>query len=179
MLAWGRMVSTTFLTSVLQICNRLSIKDPSWLMSCIAFETGETFSPKIKNAAGSGAVGLIQFMPSTAASLGTSTEALAAMSAEDQLAFVELYFHRWAGRMSSLGDVYGVILWPGMVGKPDDFVVFREADPFHPKYYIQNKGLDFNKDGTITKKEIVSLIQKKLDKGMALASPIPQGVAMV
>lgn len=41
-------------------------------MAAMAFESGETFSPSIKNAAGSGAVGLIQFMPSTAKALGTS-----------------------------------------------------------------------------------------------------------
>lgn len=35
-------------------------------MACMAFETGETFSPNEPNKADSGAVGLIQFMPKVA-----------------------------------------------------------------------------------------------------------------
>ena len=38
-------------------------------MAVMSFETGGTFDPGIRNAAGSGATGLIQFMPSTAAGL--------------------------------------------------------------------------------------------------------------
>src|SRR6266702_791808 len=40
--------------------------DPSWLAEIISFETGHTFDPAIKNKTGSGATGLIQFMPNTA-----------------------------------------------------------------------------------------------------------------
>ena len=76
MLAWGTRVSPEFVESVRAICSYLAI-DPSWLMACMAFETAETFRADIRNAAGSGAVGLIQFMPTTAAALGTTTEFLA------------------------------------------------------------------------------------------------------
>jgi soluble lytic murein transglycosylase-like protein len=145
-IAWGAKVSAEFLARVRQIAGQLGI-DPSWLMACMAFESGETFSPSVRNAAGSGAVGLIQFMPSTAAALGTSTDALAAMSDVDQLLYVGKYFFGWAKRLHNLGDVYGVILWPGMVGKPDDYVLFDRADAAHPKRYAQNAGLDFNRDG--------------------------------
>jgi hypothetical protein len=58
-------------------------------MAAMAFETGGSFSPAVPNKAGSGAVGLIQFMPSTAKGLGTSTEALKKMSAVQQLDFVK------------------------------------------------------------------------------------------
>lgn len=136
-------------------------------MACMAFETGRTFSPSIRNAAGSGAVGLIQFMPTTCAALGVDVDQMAAMTDVGQLMYVEAYFKSWKGRMKSLGDVYGVILWPGMVGKPDDMVVFDRADPKHPKNYLQNKGLDFNGDGRITKAEVVSRVQTVLDQGLA------------
>lgn len=132
----------------------------------MAFETGETFRADIHNAAGSGAVGLIQFMPSTAAALGTTTSHLAMMPPEDQLSYVSAYFRPWSGKLRSLGDVYGAILWPQMIGMPDNGVVFDSADKFHPKLYLQNKGLDFNHDGVITKSEIVSIVQKKMDKGL-------------
>jgi soluble lytic murein transglycosylase-like protein len=36
-------------------------------MACMAWESGRSFRPDVKNMAGSGATGLIQFMPTTAA----------------------------------------------------------------------------------------------------------------
>lgn len=164
-LAWDKRVSPIFRARVIDIASKLRV-DPSWLMACMAFETGESFSPSIRNAAGSGAVGLIQFMPSTCAALGTSVEQIAALSAEDQLAYVEKYFKPWARKMADLADVYAVILWPSMIGKLPDSVIFDKADPKRPALYAQNKGLDFNKDGKITKAEIVSKVQAKLDKGL-------------
>lgn len=165
-LAWGAKVSPTFRGLVVGMCRRVVIEDPSWAMAVMAFETGETFSPTIRNAAGSGAIGLIQFMPSTAAALGVSMEDLARMSAESQLYCVEAYFKSWAGRLHSLGDVYGAVLWPGMIGKPDSAVVFDQADPVHPKLYLQNRGLDIDHDGKITKAEIVAKVQAKLTRGL-------------
>ena len=74
-LAWGRKVSQTFRDRVFWIGDELAI-DPDFLMACMAWESAETFRANIKNAAGSGATGLIQFMPSTARALGTTAEAL-------------------------------------------------------------------------------------------------------
>lgn len=70
MLAWGKKVSKPFRDRVLRMGAALQA-DPSHLMACMAFETGRTFDPAVRNAAGSGAVGLIQFMPATAQALGT------------------------------------------------------------------------------------------------------------
>lgn len=168
-LAWGAKVSPQFRSNVLAISGRLVV-DASDMMACMAFESGETFSPSIRNAAGSGAVGLIQFMPSTCASMGLTVDQMAALTAEQQLTFVERYFRPWSGRMHTLGDIYGAILWPGMIGKPDSAVIFDQADPNHPKLYVQNKGLDFNKDGKITKAEIVARVQKERDRGLQPAN---------
>lgn len=165
-LAWGSKVSDGFRTKVVQACQYLLIREPSWLMACMAFETGETFSPSIRNDAGSGAVGLIQFMPGTAAALGTDTDALSHMTAEQQLAYVRLYFEPWHARLKSLGDVYGAILWPGMIGKPYSAVIFEKGDPNRPKLYLQNKGLDADQDGHITKGEIIAKVEAKLVKGL-------------
>lgn len=164
MTAWGSKVSPQFLMKADSICAQLGI-ETDWLMSCIAFESGESFSPSIKNAAGSGAVGLIQFMPQTAALLGTSTEALAAMTAEDQLDYVARYFRHWTGKLNNLADVYMVILWPAAVGQSDYYVLFDRDDPDHPKRYVQNRGLDFNGDGKITKQEATAGVTAKLEKG--------------
>ena len=91
MLAWGNKVSLAFRNRVKDIAANLQT-DPNFLMACMAFESGETFSPSIKSKAGSGATGLIQFMPTTAQALGTTTQKLAAMSAVKQFDYIEKYF---------------------------------------------------------------------------------------
>jgi hypothetical protein len=159
-LAWGSKVSPQFARKVVAMSGTLGC-DPSHLMSAMAFETGETFSPRVRNPT-SGATGLIQFMPDTARALGTMTDALALMTAEQQLDFVAQYFRPYAGRLHSLSDVYMVILWPKAVGKPDDYVLFGGET----KQYAQNKGLDFNHDGTVTKAEAAAKVRAKLTKGM-------------
>jgi soluble lytic murein transglycosylase-like protein len=104
-IAWGKKVSSTFRERVLWIADDLGC-NPDYLMACMAWESAETFRPDIKNAAGSGATGLIQFMPSTAKGLGTTTAELAEMTSEDQLRFVYKYFEPYRGRLNNLGDVY-------------------------------------------------------------------------
>lgn len=164
-IAWGKKVSPEFKAKVLGIADELAI-DPNFLMAAMAFESGETFSPAIQNAAGSGAVGLIQFMPSTAVALGTSCQQLECMSAEAQLDYVARYFSAYKGKLHSVADVYMVILWPAGVGKPDDYVLFDKADAIHPKRYLQNRGLDINKEGRVTKAEAAAMVAAKLEKGL-------------
>ncbi len=149
-LAWGNRVSKTFRDKVRLIASRLGC-DASDLMSCMAWESGRTFSPAVVNKAGSGATGLIQFMPATAQALGTSTAALAKMTAEQQLDWVEKYFQPYKGKLADLSDLYMAILWPKAVGKPLEYVLWDKDS--RPTTYRQNAGLDINKDGEITKAE--------------------------
>ena len=158
-MSWGKSVSADFKERVRQIAVHLDI-DVDFLMACIAFESGETFSASIKNRA-SGATGLRQFMPATARRLGTTIDLLAAMSAEAQLEFVERYFQAYAGRLRTLADVYMAILWPHAVSQPDDFVLFSEPGIA----YRQNSHLDTNGDGRVTKLEAAALVNRKLVKG--------------
>ncbi len=160
-IAWGAKVSTEFKAKVVQICLELGI-DPSHLMACMAFETGETFRADIRNAAGSGATGLIQFMPSTASSLGTSTAALAAMTPVRQLDYVKKYFQSYSGRLNTLEDVYMAILYPAAIGKPADSTLFAGGT----KAYSQNSGFDKNSDNRITPAEVSALVRLKYAKGM-------------
>ena len=161
MLAWGALVSPQFRQRVSGVANNLGL-DASHLMACMAFETGRTFDPKIRNAAGSGAIGLIQFMPSTAQALGTSTAQLAAMSAVKQLDYVEKYFLSRKGKLKTLEDTYMAILWPAAIGKPLAHVLFRKFDIVNPKRYVLNAGLDYNKNGEITKDEASRRVQREL-----------------
>lgn len=161
-LCWGARVSPTFRSRVQWIAHDLGMPADD-LMACIAWESGETFSPAIKNGAGSGATGLIQFMPKTAISLGTTVEALAAMTAEDQLNFVYKYFRPFKGRLHNLGDVYMAILWPAGVGKDDSHVLWEKGKA--PTTYRQNAGLDSNRDERITRAECLGKIREKQARG--------------
>lgn len=162
-LAWGAKVSTEFKDRILWICKHLSI-DPNYLMACIAWESNETFSASVKNLAGSGATGLIQFMPNTAKALGTSVAQLAQMRPEDQLNYVYKYFLPYKKRLVSLSDVYMAILWPAAIGKAENQVLWAQSNK--PTTYRQNIGLDIDKDGIITKSEASFKVRDKLNKGL-------------
>lgn len=166
-LAWGRKVNNEFKQRLFEICRRYNWTNDhaSWLMSCIAFESAETFKPSVVNAAGSGAVGLIQFMPTTAQYLGTDSIELMGMTAVQQLDYVERYFKPYALRIRNLADMYMAILMPKYVGAPDDTVIFRAG-----VQYRQNAGLDADKDGAITKAEAAGKVREKLVKGLTLST---------
>lgn len=160
-IAWGAKVTPAFKSKVIKICKNLDVS-PDYLMSCMAFETGETFKPDIKNAAGSGAVGLIQFMPRTAKGLGTSIESLSKMSAVKQLDYVAKYFHKKKGKLKTLEDVYMAILYPAAIGQPSSHTLFSK----NTIVYEQNKGFDKDKDGKITLAEISGKVRAKYEKGL-------------
>ena len=159
-LVWGSKVSQVFKDRIIWTANDLGM-DPNHIMACIAFESAETFSASIKNAAGSGATGLIQFMPKTAKDLGTSVTALAKMTPEDQIKYVYRYFLPYKGRLKTLEDVYMAILWPRAIGKPATFPLFTGGVA-----YRQNAGLDTNKDGIVTKYEAAKKVREKFERGM-------------
>ncbi|MBC2768551.1 transglycosylase SLT domain-containing protein [Pusillimonas minor] len=171
-LAWGRKMSPACRDKVFSIADDL-VTEPDHIMAVIAFESAETFRPDIKNFAGSGATGLIQFMPATARGLGTSVEALAKMTVLEQLDWVHAYFRPYRGKMKTLSDVYMAVLWPKAVGKPEDYVLWTKATM--PTTYRQNAGLDANKDGLIKKNEAAAKVAAKLEAGR-LAPNLWEGV---
>jgi len=159
-LAWGAKVSPQFRERVRDIAADIGT-DPSGLMACMAFETGRTFSPSVRNPSSS-ATGLIQFMADTARDLGTTVDDLARMTAEDQLEYVHRYFKPFRGRLGSLGDCYMAILWPAAVGRPDDYVVFSSGKAA----YQANAALDIDKDGGVTKSECCAFVERMLSEGL-------------
>lgn len=161
-MAWGARVSPAFRARVRTMAARLGASADD-IMAAIAWESGRTFSPSVRNMAGSGATGLIQFMPATARALGTTTAALAAMTAERQLDYVERYFHPFAGKLRNLGDLYMAILWPAGVGKSDEFVLWKADE--RPTTYRQNAGLDIDGDRQITRGEALAKVQGLLEEG--------------
>lgn len=161
-LPWGARVSQTFRDRAAWVADALEVK-VEWLMAVMAFESAETFTASVQNPI-SRATGLIQFMPRTAAGMDTSVEELSQMTAEDQLNYVYRYLLPYKGRMKTMSDLYMAVLWPAAVGKPYDFVLFASAT--HPAAYAQNRGLDVDQDGRITKTEATAYVQRAFEKGM-------------
>jgi peptidoglycan hydrolase-like protein with peptidoglycan-binding domain len=110
----------------------------------------------------SGATGLIQFMPATARSLGTTTDELYRMTAVEQLDYVYKYFKMVGVKPGmDVGDLYMAVFMPAHVGKPDGTILGQNGDGgFSGKVYAQNKGLDRNRDGTITVADVKSAVQR-------------------
>lgn len=146
-----------FASAVTSLADELNIPMGA-ILAVMDFETGGTFSTNIRNAAGSGATGLIQFMPKTARSLGTTVEQLARMTRGQQMVYVRKYFKQFPQiKGGSVDDVYMSVLWPKAIGKPPGYPIFRKGT----KAYTQNAGLDTNKDGTVTKFEAAAKVRQR------------------
>lgn len=156
-------MSPAFRARVIEIAEEMGAV-PDHLMACMAFETGESFSPTVRNGAGSGAIGLIQFMPATLKGMGRTVEQLRVMTAEQQLEVVRDYFKPYRGRVGNLSSLYMAILWPAAVGSPEGSILWSQSQ--RPTTYRQNAGLDVDKDGVITKAEAAAKVQAKLTKGL-------------
>ena len=124
---------------------------PEWLMAVIYAESG--FDAGVYNHKGSGAVGLIQFMPSTALDLNTSSEKISRMNHLEQLDYVYQYLQRIKeshGPYNSLVDVYLGILYPKALNQDPCYTLFSKPS----RAYTQNSGLDENRDGRISVSDI-------------------------
>ena len=103
-------------------------------------------NPKAVNPNG-GATGLIQFMPRTARSLGTTTAELRNMSAVEQLDYVYKYYKSVGVRPGmDAGDLYMATFYPALLGKPNSTIISRKGE----KVYDANRVFDKDRDGVIT-----------------------------
>ena len=151
----------TFKAKVKQICSALGI-DPDWLMTVMYAES--RVNPAAYNAT-SGASGLIQFMPSTAQWLGTTTAALRSMTNVAQLDYVYLYFKNLgvSGKMKSVYDLYLATFFPAALGKADTWVM-QTSSLSAQTIAAQNQIIDLNKDGQITVGEFKEYVAGYLKK---------------
>lgn len=138
---------------VIKIANELGFL-PHWLMIVMNNESG--LNHRIENFGGSGATGLIQFMPATAKELGTTTTALKAMTNLQQLDYVKKYLtmYGYHKRVKDVADLYLSVFFPLALYRDDSFVFPKWASD-------ANKIFDVNKDGTLTKAEFKDYVNKK------------------
>lgn len=148
---------TVFEAKVRKVAELLKVQ-PEWLMAVMYSEC--RFDHDKYNLKGSGAVGLIQFMPATAKEMGTSTQAIANMSHEQQLDLVWRYLQAYRekyGDYESLTDLYLAVLYP----KARKFDQCYELYAKPSRAYEQNAGLDMDKDGRVTVSDIDQRMKEK------------------
>lgn len=167
-------LTPSFTAKAQEVSDRLGMKLPD-LLRIISFETGGTFDPAVKNRAGSGATGLIQFMPETAKALGTTTEALAKMTPEQQLDYVEKYLTPHKGKLGNIKDAYLAVLKPSALGGKATDPLFTQAGD--PTAYRQNAGLDKSGKGVVTVGDAVDAVMRTTGGGTAPATTTGQPTA--
>ena len=154
-------IDQDFATSIESLGNDLGV-DPMYLANTMYAES--RLDPSVKNMAGSGATGLIQFMPQTAANLGTTTDELSRMTPVEQMEYVRKYFsadNLGAGRLRDLQNdpsqhnVNMAVFLPSMIGKPVDTQIPQ-------KYWRQTGSIKTPADYTRSAEERVNAyIQSK------------------
>jgi hypothetical protein len=154
-------IDQDFASSIESLGNDLGV-DPMYLANTMYAES--TLNPSEKNKAGSKAMGLIQFMPRTAANLGTTTDELSRMTPVEQMEYVRRYFsadNLGAGRLRALRNdpsqhnVNMAVFLPSMIGKPVDTQIPQE-------YWRQNGSIRTPSDYTRSaEKRVNAYIQSK------------------
>lgn len=146
-----------FVAKTRHIADKLNIL-PEQLMAVMWFES--KLDSKAQNSI-SGATGLIQFMPRTAISLGTTTSDLLQMSNVEQLDYVYEYLKPYAGKMKTVEDVYLAVFYPVAIAKPDDYQLggYMVAS--------QNPIFDLNGDNKVKKHEVKQKFIAALPAGVA------------
>jgi hypothetical protein len=154
-------IDQDFAASIESLGNDLGV-DPMYLANTMYAES--RLDPSVKNMAGSGATGLIQFMPQTAANLGTTTDELSRMTPVEQMEYVRRYFsadNLGAGRLRDLQNdpsqhnVNMAVFLPSMISKPVDTQIPQE-------YWRQNGSIRTPADYTRSAEERVNAyIQSK------------------
>lgn len=120
-------------------------------------ETGG--NPQAKNPGG--AVGILQWIPSTAKALGTTAEEIGNMGVSEQLDILERHAQKyWKGRgIRNAADIYLLNATGGRVAHAGEAA------------YEGNKVWDVNKDGTLDKSDLATQLTKVWKRSFASDGP--------
>ncbi len=159
----GTQYGPEFLAKVKQIAQKINC-DYRDLIAVMDAESGI----QTNRWNGRTAVGLIQFTQVTCDEfkrvygLNVTKDQIARMSVLEQLDLVDKYFQmtlnanpRLKGKKISRGDLYALVFLPG---RSEREILCTRDEREHPEYYRQNRGLDLNKDGKITKSELAQRV---------------------
>ncbi len=142
-----------FWTELQLVAERLETQ-PAWLLNVMAIES--MFNPSARNSQpGQTATGLLQFIETTAQSMGTTTAAIRRMNPVEQLNLVERYLTPFRGRLNNMADVY-MAVFRGFIleGENSSVVAPLDNSKKEQRIYSLNRWLDLNGDAKITKGEL-------------------------
>lgn len=139
-----------------------------WLVCAFYNESG--LNPLAKNSIG--AVGLNQMMPATLAGLGVDPETFRTGGVEYQLQVMQQFFAPIKGKIKRAGDLYLFNFFPAAIinNYPMDFAIGKAGDTSklyglsRDLIYQQNKGLDYNGNGEITRSDFTEGFEAKYDE---------------
>ncbi len=147
-----------FENKVQEVAHRLEVP-AEWLMAVMYSES--KFDASVSNHKGSGATGLIQWMPATAKDFGITVEKLRNLNHVEQMEFVYTYLNnvrKKYGKYASLTELYLAILYPKALQGEQDFCYTLYATP--SAAYKMNSGLDEDRDGRVTVRDIDRRMQR-------------------
>lgn len=138
---------------------------PMWLLCVLYQESG--LQSDIVN--GIGAVGLNQLTPDTANMHGIDIKAYQTSGADYQLQQMRKFYADARGKIKRAGDLYMYNFLPVVITKNIGFDVPLGVKGSTEKFYglskgsiySHNSGLDFNKDGIITRKDVTDYFENK------------------
>lgn len=188
-LYYGQLVSPEFAAKLSQVAAELGF-EPNDLMTIIRIERGKgkkglgsgvyhKYTDKSGTHKGNFSYGLFGILPATAKWLGTSPEAIYKMSDIEQIDLILDYFvkHGWnkggehditnlpkfgeqePGQLTQFDALYSGV-WGGqtMIDADLDKVLLDEKTD--PANYAKNKGADFDHDGQITKRDVLTIARQ-------------------
>lgn len=149
----------TFLEGVSKLAGNIGVPT-EWLKRIFHKESRN--NPQAINPY-SDAIGLIQFMPTTAKDLGTSTSELAEMNAVQQLEYVEKYFRPYRNKINSPSDLYLAVFYPASLKRDSDYIIGSEkGDGYAREVARQNAGMKkHRRDAYITKQDVIDWYEKR------------------
>lgn len=150
----------SFEQKVRDVAARLGVQ-PEWLMAVMYSES--RFDAAAINLKGSGAVGLIQFMPATAGGMRTNTDKIRNMTHTEQLEYVYDYLNNVRqkyGAFENLTELYLAILFPKALEGDYCYSLYERGS----QAYKQNAGLDEDKNGRVTVGDIDKRMQRIFPK---------------
>jgi len=155
-----------FVAKVMEVSDSLGIHF-SWLVGIMHHES--RLNHKARNSIG--AVGLIQFLPGTARGLGTSTHRLHQMSDVQQLDYVYKFYKHAKGKLNKMTDLYLYAFFPiSILNDWGDYRTIKYGVLTASIIRSQNRGLDLNRDGKITVREVRVQALKHIPKEIIILS---------
>jgi hypothetical protein len=156
-----------FTQKVREVASALGMSNPNWLMQVMKAESGirpdaeNTYAPFSDGFA----TGLIQFIPSTARSLGTTTQQLKTMTRVQQMEYVYKYLLPFKGKLNSYFAVYLVVFFPAAIPHVNnDAYVFETKSISRSSIARSNPAININKDEMITMAEFKQYLRNTVPR---------------